>query len=57
MAALLFMTVFTDLPCVHVFIKNVKQTDEIPAVVYRQSLFNVGVSEVWNSVEQNIFFP
>jgi len=45
MAALLFMTVSTDLPCVHVFIKNVKQTD-IPALLYYQSLFNVGVTSL-----------
>ena len=42
MAALLFVTVSTDLPFDHVFIKNVKQTDDIPAVLHYQSLFNVG---------------
>jgi hypothetical protein len=46
MAALLFMTVSTDLHYVHVFIKNVKQTDEIPALLYCQSLFNVGVTSL-----------
>jgi len=46
MAASLFMAVSTDLPCVHVFIKNAKQTEEIPALFYCQSLFNVGVTSL-----------
>ena len=46
MAASLFMTVSTDLPCVHVFIKNMKQIDEIPALLYCQSLFNVRVTSL-----------
>ena len=51
MAALLFMTVSTDLPCVCVFIKNVKQTDEIPALLNCPSLFNVGVTSLKMAVK------
>jgi len=46
MAALLLVTVSTDLLCVHVFIKNVKQMDDIPVLLYYQSLFNVAVTSL-----------
>ena len=44
MAELLFMTVCTDLSFVCVFIKGMKLTDKIPALLYFESLFNVGVT-------------